>query len=173
MKRFLSILAFASVALFGTLAMAQVPNNFPVELSQPENWNIDQSDQADGRVIAYVDPSNDNRIEVLHRNVARDTHAAALFSEFDKQLVSTSFNVRVAPREETYELVSPGQSRKGTWAEYEFKSSVEVPITIVTYAFTVQSSAIILVGYFATENRTAGVEVFKTMISKMVDKAAE
>ncbi len=173
MKRFLSILAFASVALFGTLAMAQAPDNFPVELSQPDNWTIDKSDQADGRVIAYVDPTNDNRIEILSRAVVRDTHATALFTEFDKQLTNNSFNPRSAAHEETYDLVTPGQTRKGLWAEYEFKSSVEVPITIVTFAFTVQSTAIILVGYFATENRTAGVEVFKAMISKMVDKAAD
>ena len=173
MKRLLSILAFVSVALFGTLAMAQVPDDFPVELVQPEGWTVDHSDQADGRVIAYVDQSNDNRIEILSRQVVRDEHATALFDEFNKQLGgSGGFKVRTAPQEKTVEL-APGQSRKGTWAEYEFTSTADVPIYIVTFAYTVSKRAIILVGYFAKENYDAGLGVFNTTIDKMVDKAAE
>ncbi len=173
MKRFLSILAFVSVALFGTLAMADVPEDFPVELSQPEGWNIDHSDQADGRVIAYVDPTNDNRIEILYRSVVRDSHASALFDEFNKQLSSSSgFKVRIESKDESIELV-PGQSRTGKWSEYEFTSTADVPIYIVTFSYFLANKAIILVGYFAKENYDSGKNVFKSMIGKMVDKAAE
>ena len=178
MKKILSVLIFASAALWGTLAMAQVPASFPVELVQPDNWTVDQSDKTENRIIAYVDPANDNRIEVLARNVVRDTHATQLFEEFDKQLVSSSFRQNRAPSEKSIPLTVSNQERKGQWAEYEFKSSsTEVPITVVTFAFTAQgkaeTKAIILVGYFATDNKDAGLSAFNAMISKMADKAAE
>ena len=177
MKRLLSIITFVSVALFGSLAMAEGVDDLPVEVVAPENWTIDHSEQGGGRVIAYVDQSNDNRIEILSRTVTRAEHATALFDEFNKQLGnSNGFIAREKDDDKTFDL-APGQMRKGKWAEYEFTSTADVPISIVTFAFSAQkagqTTAIILVGYFAKENADAGKDVFKSMIGKMVDKSAE
>ena len=164
------------MALFGTfgvstLASAQSPSSVPVILSQPKDWKVDMSDTSDRRIIAYVDPTNDNRIEILARNIVRDAHADTLFEAFHNQLTLSNFSIVDPSRERSFDL-SNAQRRTGKWAEYSFGAS-EVPINIVTFSFTVQNTAFIIVGYFAAANRAVGIDALEAMIRNMLDKPEE
>lgn len=174
MKRFTSTLLIA-LSMVVTLmctslqtAAAQSPAEVPVVLFQPDAWNIDNTDVSDRRIIAYVDPKNDNRIEVLARDLVRESNAPALFEAFNDQLLKSNFGVIEPPNERTFDT-NDAKQRTGKWAEYSFTSS-EIPIDIITFSYTAKNTAILLVGYFANINRSAGIETMKTMIANMIDK---
>jgi len=141
----------------------------PVTIAAPADWKPQNDALGDGLLAAFVDPKTENRIELLSKQIIRDEHAAALFDAFASQLVSSGFIVTAPGTEKLFDLAD-GSIRKGTWTEYTYITS-DIHISIVTFIFTAQSHAIIVVGYFSRAEREHGIETLQTLIRNMADSS--
>ena len=56
------------------------------------------------------------------------------------------------------------------WSEYEF-TGAEVPISVVTFEFTIAGTVVYVIGYCARTNRAEGIDAMQSVISQMVDKS--
>jgi|GEM_PF-4489748 len=171
MKTIYSLIAAAAATfLLSCPAHAQsdmAETVLPVTIAAPADWKPQNDAIGEGLLAAFVDPKTENRIELLSKQIIREEHAAALFEAFSNQLVSSGFIVTAQGTEKSFDLTD-GTIRKGTWTEYTYITS-DIPISIVTFIFTAQSHAIIVVGYFSRAERERGIETLQTLIQNMAD----
>lgn len=171
MKRIIKILAFATLTCLGCLtfsdvAFAQTANtDLDVQITAPANWETKQDEMNSERCAVYVDPKSEHRIEVMVRRNTRTKHAEALFMAFNEKLrENLDVHSNIA---KTYDLTG-GVTRKGQYVEYKTRES-NVPLSVVTFAFTTEETAYIIVGYFANAKREEGINAFDSFIRSMVD----
>ena len=88
---------------------------------------------------------------------------------FEAQLLENRFKRTAATQQRSIPLVN-ATKRTGFWSEYEFTGAA-VPISVVTFEFTIAGTVVYVIGYFARTNRAEGIEAMQSVISQMVDKS--
>lgn len=156
-------------AIHNAGAQTAQPQNFAVIPVKPESWNVETADNSQNRIAAWVDPKTENRIEILQQRIVRKEHAEIFFKAFQQQLTGNNFTLSAEPAKRTFTLVN-AQERTGIWTEYQFNAA-EIPITVVTFAFALEDTAIIVTGFFARTNSAEGIETLKTVISQMLERS--
>lgn len=162
-----------ALAILATPAFAQENTNIKtatVAIVQPQGWNK-ASENDERRIASFVESRTENRIDILSKLIIREEHAPALFEAFADQIIENGFTVVSNATEKSF-VLSDGRLRKGEWSEYSYTTS-NIPISIITYTFTAQNMAYIVVAYFSRAEREGGIEKLTELIQNMVDIAPQ
>lgn len=147
-------------------AQAEQPSALPIQIPTPDAWEEKSLTPDDYRYKAYVNPQTESSIEILRKKLDHVELANTLFSSFDKQLSGVSFTKNsAASAEKTFDLADATQL-SGTWNEYTYVNR-DISIHTITFAFTFQDHAFIIVGYFSPAEREAGIDVLKNLIQSI------
>ena len=171
MKRVALILLPLALIIFATPAFAQETankNGVTVAIVQPQGWKT-ATEKDERRIASFIESRTENRIDILSKLVIREEHAPALFEAFADQIIENGFTMVTPGFEKSFNL-SDGRKRNGEWSEYNYTTS-NIPISIVTFTFTAQNMAYIVVGYFSRAERESGIEKITELIQNTVDIA--
>ncbi|MBR4984243.1 MAG: hypothetical protein IKY83_00695 [Proteobacteria bacterium] len=161
MKHLLSILCL----VFFLLPLSAFADPVQVNLVAPDKWESVTPEQNDSRIAVFVENATENRIEVMQKELAKESFANTFFEAIDEELRQNSFKVEQPFKKKEIQL-SNGKKRTGMAASYKYDLT-EVPINVQTFSFSEDSTTYIVICYFAQANKESAMKAFNDFLKKM------
>ena len=147
-------------------AEAPSPSAAILTIPTPAAWEEKTLTPDDYRTKAFVNPQTESSIEVFSKKLEHVELANSLFTSFDHQLISISFEKNATATAEMTFTLKDETKVSGVWNENAYTNR-DIRINTVTFTFTLQDYAFIIVGYFSPAERETGIDVLKSLIKSI------